>query len=195
MASPGTRAPANVRTAQRSREIVDIQAIEHGGEVIVAALRQRMDTAYAMAAHALDAAAGTMGTGVVEVGLHQGARGAATIDAGEKQRGGAFQDLQRSALQQIGKTDVGDFLAPANGEGKAAVGVKLDLELRRSALAANAREDALKEGFAAGYDAGMEAQAAQFLRLTGGGAAFFLDFSASLSASWVPSMASSRFSL
>ena len=53
----------------------------------------------------------------------------------------------------------------------------------------------LQERFSAGDGDRVAIARIQFFRLTGGGAAFFLDFSASFSASRVPSMASSRLSL
>lgn len=66
---------------------------------------------------------------------------------------------------------------------QAAVGIELNMNVWGAAVATETREHAMEDGFAAG-NARCEAESrAQVLRLTGGGAAFFLAFSASFIAS------------
>jgi len=61
--------------------------------------------------------------------------------------------------------------------------MEVHLEMRGATVAADAREDAQHERFPAGDARRITAPRTQFFRLTGGGAAFFLAFSASFRAS------------
>lgn len=169
--------------------------IEEGSEVVVLALRSGVSGADAIAAHVADAGTGAVAASVFKVGLDEDARSASAIDTGEEQSGGAFQDVERRAMKQIGKANKEGGPAAANGEDQAAVGIKLHVKMRGTFLATDAGEHALKERFPAGDTSWNAGPGGQFLRLTGGGAAFFLAFSASFKASCVPSMASSRLSL
>src|SRR4051812_18106161 len=102
--------------------------------------------------HMINAAAGAMGAGVLEVGSGQGGRGFASINAGEEQGGGTFQHGARRAAEKVGETHVDGFLAAANGQNQAAVGIEFDAKTGRAAFASDACEDALEEGGASGND-------------------------------------------
>src|ERR1700686_4360937 len=98
----------------------------------------------AAAAHAVDAAAGAMRAGVFEIGGGELRGGLAAIDAREQQSSGAFQNRERGAAKKIGKTYVDGLVATADGEYQAAVRVELHAKTRGTAVAAQAREDALE---------------------------------------------------
>jgi len=69
----------------------------------------------AVVAHAVDASARAMGAGIVEVRGGEGLWSFAAVDAGEEQGGGAFEDCERGAVEEVGKTDLDGFLAAADG--------------------------------------------------------------------------------
>lgn len=139
-----------MRALQTSREVFFVQLLKHFFEIEVAALRTVGGEAHAAAAHAADAAARAIGASVVQVRRDQRTRSFAAIDAGEKQRGGAFENRKWSALKKVREAHVYNVFAAADGEDKAGVGIKLDAEARRTAIAAEAREDALKQRSASG---------------------------------------------
>ncbi len=62
-----------------------------------------MFKADAAATHAADTRAGAVGTCIVEIRLYESAWGAATIDACEKQRGRAFQNVCGARLSKSEK--------------------------------------------------------------------------------------------
>jgi len=159
----------------------------------MAALRQGRNAADATAAHFRDSAASAVRACVDEIRLHQRTRSALAKNPRQQKCRRPFLHIERGAAQQIRETDIQGVAAAANGEGEAAVGIELHLKLGRPAFTADAGEHALHERFPAGN--ALVPAGIQFFRLTGGGAAFFLAFSASFCASCVPSTASSRFSL
>jgi hypothetical protein len=195
LAAPTTDAPTDVGAAEFSIEIFCIELVEQRGEIILAALRRCVLGAHAAAAHAADTGARAAGPCVGQIGLNKRLRQSAAIDTRKQQRGGAFQDVQGSAAEQIRKPHKEQVFAAANGQNKTAIRIKLHTKMRGAPFASDARENAMEEGDATGDQIRVARPWAQILRLTGGGAAFFLAFSASLRASCVPSMASSRFSL
>jgi len=116
----------------------------------VAALRSGGGQTHSAAAHATDAAAGAIRTSVVQVRRGQCTWGFAAIDAGNKKRGGAFENWKRGAAQQIREADEDNVLAAADGEDEAGVGVKLDAKARGTAVAIEPGKDALEERGASG---------------------------------------------
>ena len=83
----------------------------------MAALRLRC-RADAGASHAVDARAGFVRAGVVEIRRGEFARCAATIDAGEEERGCGLENGKRGALKKIGEAYEDIFFAATNGEGQ-----------------------------------------------------------------------------
>lgn len=113
-------------------------------------LRPIRSRPHAAAAHAPDAVASTIRAGVVQVGRDQQARSFSAVDAGEQEGGSAFENRKWSALQKVRKAHVDRVFAAADGEDQAGVGVKLDAEARRTAITAEARENALEKRGASG---------------------------------------------
>jgi len=91
LAAPRARAPTEMRAGERAAEEFLVERLEHGTEVEVETLRVGGSGADPGAAHALNALAGALGTGVIEIGLDENFWRATTIDAGEKKCRGAFE--------------------------------------------------------------------------------------------------------
>ena len=92
----------------------------------------------------MNALASALRASVIEIGLDERFGGAKTIDAGEKECGGAFEDGQSALTHEIGEADEDGFFAATNGEDEIGVGIELDVEARRAAFAAEAREHSLE---------------------------------------------------
>ena len=90
---------------------------------------------YAAVAHAIDAGARTVRAGVIQVRRCQTFRGFAAIDTGEQEGCGALEDVQRGAVEKIREAHVNGFLATADGQSEAAVGVELDAKAGWAAVA------------------------------------------------------------
>lgn len=145
--------------------------------------------------HAADPRSSPIGPRILEVRLHQRAGRASPVHSRQQQRRRPFQNALRCAPQQIRKAHKEGFLPPPNRNDQAAVGIKFNVKIWGALFAADSSEHTLKNSFPVRYTSRDTSPAAQFLRLTGGGAAFFRALSASFNASCVPSTASSRFSL
>ena len=103
----------------------------------------------------VDAASRAVGAGVLEIRSGEIGGGFAAINSRQKESRGAFEDGERSATEEIGKANVGDFLAVTDGQDEAAVMIELHVKARRAAVAIEASEHALEEICAAGDDGGM----------------------------------------
>jgi len=103
----------------------------------------------AAVAHAIDAGAGAVGAGVVEVWGGEGFWGFAAVDAGQEKGGSALENWERGSVEEVGEADMDGFFAAADGQGEAAVGVELYAEAGWAAVAIEAGEHALEEGGAA----------------------------------------------
>jgi len=115
-------------------------------------LRRRAD---AGASHAVDARAGFVRAGVIEIRRGKFARGSAAIDTREEQRGGGLENGKRGALKKIRKTNEDVFFAATNGESERFIRIEIDVEARRAAFAVETGVDALTESGAA-WDGGGE---------------------------------------
>jgi len=144
LSTPGTSTPAEMRASERAAEKFLVEGFEHGRKVEVKTLRAGGGGTDARTAHALNALAGALGAGVIEIGLDQRFGGATTIDTGEKECGGAFEDGQSALTHEIGKTDEHGFVAAADSENEIVIRIKFDVEARRAAFAADAREHTLE---------------------------------------------------
>ena len=120
----------------------------------MAALRLRC-RADAGASHAVDARAGFVRAGVIEIRRGKFARGSAAIDTREEQRGGGLENGKRGALKKIRKTNEDVFFAATNGESERFIRIEIDVEARRAAFAVETGVDALTESGAA-WDGGGE---------------------------------------
>ena len=114
-------------------------------------LRRRAD---AGASHAVDARAGFVRAGVVEIRSGEFARDSAAIDTREEQRGGGLENGKRGALKKIRKTDEDVFFAAANGEGERFIRIEIDVKAGRAAFAIETSVDALTESGTAGDGCG-----------------------------------------
>ena len=179
LAAPTAQAPADGRALQYAGKILLIEFFKKHDEIKMPSFGTAVARAHALAAHLADAFTGAIGFGVVDVWLRERTLRPLAIDTRKEKSGSAFENIQRRAIEEIGETHEQRVAAAANREDQAAVGIKFDAEVRRAAFAANAREHALKQRFAAGNAFDDAAGAGQFLRLTGGGAAFFFCFSVS----------------
>ncbi len=92
----------------------------------------------------MNALASALGAGVIEIGLDENFWRATTIDAGEKECRGAFEDGQGALTHEIGEADENGFFAATNGENEIGVGIEFDVEARRAAFAAETREHSLE---------------------------------------------------
>jgi hypothetical protein len=153
LSAPTAIAPAEMRAGERAAEKFLIEGFEHGREIEVKALRVGGGGADARAAHTLNALAGALGAGVSEIGLDEEFWRAAAINAGEKERGGAFEHRQGALAHEIGEADEDGFFAAANGEDEIGVRIKFDVKARRAAFAAESRENSLEESGATGKEA------------------------------------------
>ena len=144
LAAPATIAPAEMRASERAAEKFLVERFEHGREIEMETLRIGGGGPDACTAHTLNALAGALGAGVVEIGLDKRFGGATTIDAGEKQCGGTFQDGQTALAHQVGEAHIDGLFAAADGKDEIGVGIKFDVEARRAAFAAETREHALE---------------------------------------------------
>jgi len=153
LAAPGARAPTNVRTAELGIEKNAIEFVKELVQIKVPACRTG-GGADAIAAKAVDAVARAMGAGVFEIGSDEFRGSMAAINAREKKCGGGFQNVKGRALQEIGKADEEKVLSAADGQNEAGVGIKGHAEARRTAMAAEAGEDALEERGASGDERG-----------------------------------------
>ena len=109
----------------------------------------------ACASHPVDARARFVRAGVVEIRRGEFARCAATIDAGEEERGCGLENGKRGALKKIGEAYEDIFFAATNGESERFIRIEIDVEARRAAFAVEAGIDALTESGAA-WDGGGE---------------------------------------
>ena len=107
-----------------------------------------------------------------------------------------LEDVPGRVSQQIRNADICGILAQPNCVSEICIGMILNDKVRRPAFAANAGVDPLENALATGNQAGAAFRKLHdcFLR-TGGGAAVFSALSTSVSASLVPSIASSSVSL
>jgi len=145
LASPGASAPAEMRAYEISFEELFIQRIEHSRQIEKAALRIRCGGADTGAAHALNPLPSAMRASVFEVRLGEGSWWAAPIDSREQHGRSAFENGKAALAHQIRKTNVDSFFTAADGENKIGIRIKLNVETRRTAFAAETREDALEK--------------------------------------------------
>ena len=92
----------------------------------------------------MNALASALGAGVIEIGLDENFWRPTTIDACEKECRGTFEDGQGALTHEIGETDEHSFFTAADGEDEIGVGIEFDVEARRAAFAAEAREHTLE---------------------------------------------------
>jgi len=124
-------------------------------EVVHPAARSAGNASGAGTAQTIHAAARGRGQREAPVAVEGFARGAAAEDTREKQRRGRFEHGRGRAAQRVGKADVGGLFAKADGMRQAGVGIELDDEMRRAAVAAKTRVDAMEDSGAAGHQAGL----------------------------------------
>ena len=117
--------------------------------------RVRGRRADARAAHAIDARARFVRSGVIKIRRSDFARGFAAIDASEEQSGSSFENGKRGALKEIGEADEDGLVAATDSESERFVGVEIDVKARGTAFAVDTGVDALEKGGAAG-DGGWE---------------------------------------
>ena len=144
LGAPTAAAPAEARAAQAPAKIAAIEAREHRREIVRPAFGDAGEGASAGAAKLIHAAARGRRQREAAVGFERLARSAPAEDAREKKNGGGFDDGRGRAAQRVGKAHVRDVVAQANGVRQAGVGIKLDDELRRAAVSAQTRVQAVK---------------------------------------------------
>jgi len=154
---PISPAPSQARAAQASRKVAAIEAREDGGQIVGPARGTAGDAASARAAQPINATARGGRQREAAVFLQGFARGAAAQDAREKDDGSGLDDAGGRSAQGVGEADVGGVVTQANGMGEARVGIKLDDELRRAPVAAEARVEPVEELGAAGDGTGFGA--------------------------------------
>lgn len=119
----------------------------------MAALRLRC-RADAGASHAVDARAGFVRAGVVEIRSGEFARGSTAIDASQEQCGGGLENRKGSALEKIGKADKDGLIAATDRESERLVGIEVDVKAGRAAFAIETSVDALTESGTTGDGCG-----------------------------------------
>jgi hypothetical protein len=144
--APASGAPSNVRPLQLARKVFSIELVEKSVQVKMFSARTGRSQANASAAHPIHTAARAVRTGVLEIRLCELSRSSTPIDARQQERSRAFQHGPRRSLQEVGKAHVNHFFSPPDCQHQAGVGIKLDAEARRPAIATQPREHALKKG-------------------------------------------------
>src|ERR1700719_1374080 len=205
---PAAMAPADLWPSQFALKILAVQLLKHFLEVEAAPLRTCSSGPDTSSAHLMDPCARAVRAGIFKIRSGEHGWGLVSVNPRQEQRCRTFQYLKWRAEQEVREAHVKAFLASADSQHQAAVGIELDPKARRSPLKTQARKHTLKQSGSAG-NMGLRSSHRfrravlvpcrnsrhQFFRRNGGGATAFLAFSASFMASRVPSIASSKLSL
>src|SRR6266852_4567982 len=103
LAAPTAHAPTDSWALQYTGKVFLIEFFKERDEIKMFSFRAGVVQAHALAAHFADAFASAIGFGVVDVRLRERTLRPLAVDAGEKQSGSAFENIQRRALKEIGK--------------------------------------------------------------------------------------------